>query len=106
MQDRRTEGPPLLLRLPALRRLRLLFLFVPSLGLLQHSPLLEELRLRDCREMSAAVVMSSLRAHPPRLLRVLELIICVELSEEQQSLLRPPSALLPALRSCMASAQR
>jgi len=86
---------PLLLRLPALRSLRLEFLRLPSLAFLRRLPLLEELELYSCQQLSASALLHCL-ASTPRLLD-LTLIYSARLSAEQEAQLRPPSALLPAL---------
>jgi len=94
--DAHVDGPALAFSLPALRTLRLLGLRVPSLSFLQHSPLLEQLRLTGCQQLSAADLLHCLPAHTPRL-RTLHLHGLPRLSAEQQLQLRPPSALLPSL---------
>jgi hypothetical protein len=69
---------------------------LPSLSFLRHSPLLEHLTISVCAEMTADDTLHCLQSFAPRL-RSLNLHRCVRLSEEQVALLRPPSALLPAL---------
>lgn len=101
LEDADSASPALALRMPALRRLILHQLRVPSLEFIRHSPRLELLRLHLCADMSAADVMASLRAHPPPRLHTLELFNCVplRLSDEQWAALQPPSALLPQLEN-------
>ena len=94
--DECVGGPPLALRLPALLSLDLRCVRLPSLSFLQHAPLVERLHLARCGEMAADEALQSLRSFAPRLRR-LELDRCVRLTDEQEWLLRPPSALLPAL---------
>jgi hypothetical protein len=89
-------GVPLNLRQPALRSLSLRGLCLPSLGFLQHSPLLESMCLINCGMSSADVALENLGAYAPQL-RSLELDSVGHLCNEQVSALRPPSALLPAL---------
>ena len=93
--------PPLSLQLPSLRRLDLDEVRVSSFAFLQHSPLLEELTLRIMSSRSGFVqpfeeAFEVLRLHTP-LLRSLSFVGVMRLSEDQQALLRPPSALLPQL---------
>jgi hypothetical protein len=94
---------PRALRLPALRRLRLVLVSVPSFDFLQHSPLLELLLLERCGQMSAGDLLGALAAHPPPRLTELRLEECAGLGGIEQSRLRsaldPPSAMLPQLRS-------
>ena len=95
-------SPALALRMPALRRLIVFQLRVPSLEFIRHSPQLELLCLHQCTDMSAADVMACLRAHPPPCLHTLGLFNCVplQLSDDQWAALQPPSALLlPALEN-------
>jgi len=95
--------PPLSLQLPSLRRLDLDEVRVSSFAFLQHSPLLEELTLRMMESRSGFVqpfadAFEILRLHTP-LLRPLSVHGVMRLSEDQQALLRPPSALLPQLHT-------
>lgn len=114
---------PLVLRLPALRRLQLQSMRVSSLrGFVQHAPLLEELRLHVLyRPRTAAGTQSGsgpggqsgsgpppspgedllglLAAHTPRLRALTVGSACVQLSADQRARLQPPSSLLPQLRS-------
>ena len=95
--------PPLFLQLPALRRLDLCEVRVPSFAFLQHSPLLEELTLKGSEVRSGfaqpfAEAFEVLRLHTP-LLRSLSFVGVMRLSEDQQALLRPPSAMLPQLHT-------
>jgi hypothetical protein len=92
------DGPPLALRLPALRRLTLLQLRLPPLSFLQHSPLLERLTLTACLELSATDLMRCLPAYTPRLQSLrLDRNWNMFLDAQQGAQLEPPSALLPAL---------
>jgi len=94
--DCESDAPPLELRLPALRQLTLGGVRLPSLAFLQHSPLLAALLVSKCPQMSADDTLRWLRtAAPP--LRFLGFHHSVRLSPEEESLRRPPSALLPVL---------
>jgi len=94
--DARVGGQPIDLRLAALSSLRAESVLLPSLSFLQRSPRLESLRLTQCGMPSSDEALQSLRSFAPQLRR-LELDRCVRLRDEQESALRPPSALLPAL---------
>ena len=94
--DSQVDGPPLTLRLPALRSLDLGCVRLPSLAFLQHSPLLEKLYVSYCPQMSADDTLRCLQSFAPQL-RFLSLNGCACLSADQVRLLRPPSALLPGL---------
>ena len=91
-----SASAPLNLRLPSLRSLGLRGMHLSSLGFLQHSPLLEWLRLLRCGISSADDTLRCLQSFAPQL-RSLELDRSVRLSDEQEAQLQPPSALLPAL---------
>lgn len=96
-EDRRVDGPPLTLALPALRALCLRWLRVPSLSFLQRTPLLESLTLVKCLDVTETDLMASLRAFPPPRLLDLRIHSCRTLSDEAEAALRPPSLLLPSL---------
>lgn len=95
-QGLKFDNSPFTLQLPALRSLDLRRVRLPSLSFLQHSPLHEQLDLAGCVGMNADDTVHCLQTLAPRLHR-LRLYFSVHLSAEQESLLRPPSALLPAL---------
>jgi hypothetical protein len=95
-RDAQFDGPPLDLRLPGLISAELRHLRLLSLDFLRHSPLLTELDLDECRQMGADDALRCLQSFAPQLRR-LSLLGCLDLSAEQHSALRPPSALLPAL---------
>ena len=94
--DSQSDAAPLQLRLPALRRLGLTEVRLPSLAFLQHSPLLDELHVSYCSQMSADDTLRCLQTFSPPL-RYVHFFRSVRLSDDQAALLRPPSALLPAL---------
>ena len=94
--DSESAAPPFALRLPALLSLDLRCVRLPSLAFLQHSPRLESLFVSYCPRMRADDTLHCLRSFTPRL-RSLSLNECARLSADQVRLLRPPSALLPAL---------
>jgi hypothetical protein len=93
------SAPVLAMRCPALRRLSLAHVRVPSLDFLRHSPLLEHLHFRMCFRMNAHDVVESLRDHAPPRLRTLAVHLCsgLRFNDEQRAALSPPSALLPCL---------
>ena len=92
----RSAGPPVDLRLPALRGLSLRGLRLLSLEFLRHSPLLTYLGLVECRGVRADDALRCLQSFAPQLLR-LELRRSALLGAGQVAQLRPPSTLLPAL---------
>ena len=94
--DHQSDAPPLELRLPALRQLTLGGVRLPSLSFLQHSPLLSALLVSNCAQMCADDTLRWLRTLAPPL-RFLGFHRSVRLSADQESLLHPPFALLPAL---------
>ena len=89
-----SRGGSFALHLPALRRLELYNTNVPSLSCLQHSSLLESLRLSSCKHLDIDELAQCLHTHAPQL-RCLHVDRGQNLSDEQSALvtlrLRLPS---------------
>ena len=81
-----------------LRCLRLVSVSIRSLSFLTPALHLEELHVRDCCPLLAGTELLALRQYAPRL-QVLDVMRAASVTREQSEQLRPPSSLLPSLRS-------